>query len=136
MPAAREASGSANETSRPSKRTVPSSGGKTPPQIRIRVDFPEPFSPTRACTSPSGTAKLTPCKARTPPKRLLTPPNSRIGVVIAALSKGERSDPPSPLPELRVVLIDVLGGDHVRARIDRDWANAVLDLLLHDHDRV
>src|SRR5215213_11089940 len=90
MPAAREASGLANATSCPSKRTAPSSGGKTPPQMRIRVDFPEPFSPTRACTSPPDTAKLTPCQARTPPKRLLTPSNSMIGVVIASLSKGDR----------------------------------------------
>src|SRR5215216_3810421 len=43
---------------------------------------------------------------------------------------------PRLLAKLRVVLFDILGRDYVRARVDRDRANAVLDLLVHDHDRV
>ena len=49
----------AERDSRRSKRTRPASGGKTPPHMRISVDLPAPFSPTSACTSPRGMARLT-----------------------------------------------------------------------------
>src|SRR5690349_2276025 len=41
--------------------------------IRISVDFPAPFSPTRACTSPASRSKLAALSARTPAKLLLIP---------------------------------------------------------------
>jgi hypothetical protein len=42
-----------------------------PVMILTSVDFPAPFSPIRATTSPGYRSKLTPLSARTPGKRLL-----------------------------------------------------------------
>src|SRR3979411_1829477 len=44
----------------------PESAGCAPARIFISVDLPAPFSPTRACTSPALTSKVTPSSARTP----------------------------------------------------------------------
>src|ERR1700675_2450612 len=49
---------------------VPASFEYAPIKILIKVDFPAPFSPTKPCTSPALTPKLTPFRARTPGKLL------------------------------------------------------------------
>src|SRR5215213_3043124 len=45
----------------------------------IRVDFPAPFSPTRACTSPGRSSKEMPSRASTPGNRFVTRRTSRMG---------------------------------------------------------
>src|SRR5215213_4466842 len=45
----------------------------------IRVDFPAPFSPTRACTSPGSSSKEMPSRASTPGNRFVTRRTSRMG---------------------------------------------------------
>src|SRR5215216_747049 len=45
----------------------------------IRVDFPAPFSPTRACTSPGCSSKETSSRASTPGNRFVTRRTSRMG---------------------------------------------------------
>src|SRR5918998_6573668 len=45
----------------------------------IRVDFPAPFSPTRACPSPGCSSKETPSRASTPGNRFVTRRTSRTG---------------------------------------------------------
>src|SRR5450759_1109737 len=52
----------------PSIVMVPESGVSTPLITLISVDLPEPFSPTRQCTSPGRTSKVTLSRAATPPK--------------------------------------------------------------------
>ena len=51
---------------RPPMTTTPWSGSTTPPMILMRVDFPEPFSPTRQWISPLPMARLTSRRAWTP----------------------------------------------------------------------
>ena len=60
---------------RPGRRTssVPSSGAWAPVMTLIRVDFPAPFSPTSAWTSPASRSNETPLRARTPANDLLMP---------------------------------------------------------------
>src|SRR4051794_36281032 len=48
----------------------PGSGAWTPEMILISVDLPDPFSPTRQCTSPASSVMSTSRSACTPPKRL------------------------------------------------------------------
>src|ERR1700741_861666 len=47
--------------------------------ILIRVDLPDPFSPSSACTSPGRTSNETSSSAQTPGKNLLTFRNVRAG---------------------------------------------------------
>src|SRR4051812_21850290 len=61
---------------------VPRSGWWAPVMILIRVDFPAPFSPTNACTSPGKSSKETPFNARTAPKDLVMLERQRRGRVI------------------------------------------------------
>src|SRR5215208_6899117 len=106
IPAACASRGSAKETSPPLKRTCPSSGLYTPVMTLIRVDFPAPFSPTRACTSPSRSSKETSSRASTPGNRLVTR---------RASSTGERCSIVlvPPLVGLVQALLSVLLGIHV-----------------------
>src|SRR5271166_6347976 len=62
-----------------------------PVRILTSVDFPAPFSPTRAVTSPSLRARPTPCSARTPGKAFETPDSERTSVPPAANFVGEAS---------------------------------------------
>src|SRR6267154_4082838 len=55
----------------------PRSGASTPEMILMRVDLPEPFSPTRQCTSPASSVRSTSRSACTPPKRFEMPDISR-----------------------------------------------------------
>src|ERR1700738_4264486 len=57
----------------------PRSGSSTPEMILMRVDLPEPFSPTRQCTSPTSSVRSTLRSACTPPKRFEMPDISRKG---------------------------------------------------------
>src|SRR5947199_159811 len=52
MPTRRTASGSPNGSGCPSSRASPASGTTAPPRILMSVDFPAPFSPSSAWTSP------------------------------------------------------------------------------------
>src|SRR5215211_2794860 len=79
IPAACDSRGSEKETSSPLKKICPSSGVYTPVMTLIRVDFPAPFSPTRACTSPGCSSKETSSRASTPGNRFVTRRTSRIG---------------------------------------------------------
>ena len=54
-------------------------GARRRPSL-ISVDLPQPFSPTRQCTSPRRTSQSIRSSASTPPKRLLTPVSRRNGV--------------------------------------------------------
>src|SRR5438128_836373 len=61
------------------------------------VDFPAPFSPSKACTSPSAASKWTPSFATTPGKRFVMPLSS----TAAGMKKGRaRSDPRPPMTGL------------------------------------
>src|SRR5439155_20117630 len=91
----------------PLTRICPSSGGYRPYSTRIRVDFPAPFSPSRAWISPARRSRYTESLARTPGNRLVIP-------FIA--TSGARSSPASPLRASAVViglprLAPRLGGD-------------------------
>src|SRR5258707_15588238 len=57
----------------------PGSGDSTPEMILTRVDLPEPFSPTRQCTSPASSVRSTSRSACTPPKRFEMPDISSKG---------------------------------------------------------
>src|SRR5687767_2182429 len=79
----------------------------------ISVDFPAPFSPSSACTSPRWRSKSTWSLASTPGKRLVIPRSSRMGTAarstrasaIAGDSKEAGNDegraPGPPLEDLR-----------------------------------
>src|SRR6187402_3212316 len=49
----------------------------------MSVDFPAPFSPSSAWTSPGSTSRFTPRSACTPPNRLVTPATRIKGVAIS-----------------------------------------------------
>src|SRR5919108_5865876 len=87
-PAACAACGCANETSWPSIRIVPASGGYTPARIFIRVDLPAPFSPTTAWISPACRSRSTPCSTSTPTKLFVMPRISSSGSDIDPLPCG------------------------------------------------
>src|SRR5207248_7405527 len=68
--------GDESRTTSPPIRTSPRSGACTPEMIRMSVDFPAPFSPSRAWTSPARTSKLTPFSAGNPARDLAMPCSS------------------------------------------------------------
>src|SRR5690242_20445244 len=71
MPDAVDCTGFRCGCSRPSMMMrPPGSGRSTPEMILMSVDLPEPFSPTRQCTSPADNERSTSRKATTPPKCL------------------------------------------------------------------
>src|SRR5215213_8273534 len=78
IPASCASRGLAKETRSPAKKISPSSGQWTPVTTLIKVDFPAPFSPTSACTSPVPSPKETSSSARTPGNLLVTPRTSRM----------------------------------------------------------
>src|ERR1043166_6306155 len=59
--------------SRPAKPVRPAWGLSSAVSCAISVVLPAPFGPMTACSSPSGTARLTLSDAVMPPKRLLKP---------------------------------------------------------------
>src|SRR3954468_20246407 len=84
----------------------------------ISVDFPAPFSPSSACTSPRRSSKSTWSFATTPGKRFVMPMSSRRGAS-SAMRGVERAPPPAP-PVCFEPLLDRVGDGDV----------AVDDLLL------
>src|SRR5579862_7073402 len=64
-------------------RSVPESGATAPVTILMRVDFPAPFSPTRAWTSPARRSKETCFSARTPEYDFEIPLASRSGMRVS-----------------------------------------------------
>ena len=93
MPAPMAARGSPGGTSNPDDRTVPESCRYRPQAMFTRVDFPAPFSPTSARTSPASTERETSSTAATPAKRLVMPCNSSAGSVTASPRADSRSPP-------------------------------------------
>src|SRR5439155_7187436 len=73
-PKRRASAGEPRRRRRPPISTVPSSGAMKPLAIPSRVDFPDPFSPTSACTSPARQSTLTSRSACTAPNAFETPP--------------------------------------------------------------
>ena len=67
MPSSAARCGVGTTTGAPSRRMRPPSGWVTPARMRIRVDLPAPFAPTRPCTSPGRRSRDTPLSAWTPP---------------------------------------------------------------------
>src|SRR5258706_519557 len=94
----------------------------------MSVDFPAPFSPMRASTSPRRNSRLTPSSANTPGKRLEIDCIRRMGGS-AGISGGYGFSRPKYglarprllLQRLEVLaeLFDVAGLDHFHARIDQ-----------------
>src|SRR5438552_1390970 len=66
----------------------PESGCRTPLTIFMSVDFPAPFSPTKACTSAGSTAKPTSVSTRTPPKLFEMPSRRRSGGAFVSVKGG------------------------------------------------
>src|SRR4029450_10917758 len=78
MPQAVDCTGFRCGYSRPSMTMrPPGSGRSTPEMILMTVDLPDPFSPTRQCTSPPDRDRATSRRATTPPKCLEIPCRSR-----------------------------------------------------------
>src|SRR5579859_5150503 len=78
----------------------------TPVRILMSVDFPAPFSPMRACTSPFRRWKSTPSRALTPGKLLEIPVISK-SIALCIGANGKRK-----LETERFVLVDVGRVDH------------------------
>ena len=97
-PAARAASAVKVVSGAPPIATVPEVGGCTPRRIFRMVDLPAPFSPSSAWTSPGRTSRLTPSRARTPPKcfdtSVMRTASGRAGVTHGAGG----GHPPRPFP--------------------------------------
>ena len=76
-PAARICSGRRRVRSASPIVTVPEVGRSTPPTVRTSVDFPAPFGPSRAVTSPGGIVMETSRSTRRPPRVTERPLNER-----------------------------------------------------------
>src|SRR5690242_11550921 len=76
-PSLRAAAGEWRTSRRSPTSTSPSSGERKPLAIPSNVDFPDPFSPTRAWTSPARQSTLTVLSARTAPNAFDTPRTDR-----------------------------------------------------------
>ena len=77
--------------STPSTSMRPASGASAPEATRASVDFPEPFPPVRACTTPAWSVRSTSSRASTPGKRLVIPVETQQGWIAAARQRGSRS---------------------------------------------
>src|SRR3954447_3763574 len=133
----------------------PGSGWWTPATSLIRVDLPQPFSPTRQCTSPGSTSQSTRSRAVTPVKRLVTPTRrsrgagAAMGLAAPGEGRGGRGAalPPGGRLEAQLdqavdrVLVDgleLLGEDQVLLRVHLDLAqlrqlHSVVGLLAVGH---
>src|SRR3954452_142164 len=76
-PKRRASAGDPRRRRRPPISTVPASGARKPLAMPSSVDFPDPFSPTSACTSPARQSKLTSRSAWTAPNAFETPLSER-----------------------------------------------------------
>ena len=73
-------------TGLPSSAISPSSGVASPYRMFIRVDFPAPFSPRSAWTSPGRTSRSIPSFATTPGYRFVMPRISSAGAVTISVT--------------------------------------------------
>src|SRR5436853_2320942 len=110
------------------------SGRSTPAMILISVDLPDPFSPTRQCTSPAASERSTPRSATTPPKCLEIPWRSR---KLAKARRSQTSVDQGP-DRLLVDAHDLVDLDQLAGNVDRGLAqaryvDAVLDRLAVEH---
>src|SRR6476660_9583505 len=98
IPASWAAPGEANTRSSPRTRMVPPSMPYTPVSVLIKVDFPAPFSPMSACTSPGRSRKPTPSSALTPGKPTVMSRISTTGdVVIGPPCTTQRTSQPGQM---------------------------------------
>src|SRR5580700_4402672 len=107
-----------------SQRICPSVGGQSPEIVLIVTDLPAPLSPTSAVTLPGGTLRLTPFKACTAPKALLTFRSSSSGFASVMLAPpvtvgwiGQLAQSPTSRPgepEREVGLSSLLSDRHYR----------------------
>src|SRR5579872_3818072 len=125
MPSAPARWGSLAVKGAPSTTIAPLSGWIKPARMRMKVDFPAPFAPTRPCASPGRTDSDAPFSAGAPPK---------LFVRFKAERKG-RADGASPCASafvttrslfqsvgmFRQELVDRLGSDQDRRNFDRFW---------------
>src|SRR5438445_10425263 len=79
----------------PSTTIRPLSGCSTPEMILMRVDFPQPFSPTRQWISPLRKVKSTPLSAWTPTKLLWIFSSRRNSSIAGRLTRGARRAKPA-----------------------------------------
>src|ERR1044071_3732412 len=137
MPQAVDCTGFRCGCSRPSMTMrPPGSGWSTPAMILISVDLPDPFSPTRQCTSPAGKDKSTLRSATTPPKCLEIAWRSRKLAKSARDLQPSESEPAGDEPRDRLVVDahDLVDLDQLAGHVDRGLAqsrnlDAVLDRL-------
>ncbi len=66
IPSSCATAGTRPSSVRPSNTIAPPSGAVAPDATFISVDFPAPFSPSSACTSPGSTSNETSVSAATP----------------------------------------------------------------------
>src|SRR3954462_16036404 len=76
-PKRRASAGEPRRRLRPPISTAPASGARKPLAMPSSVDFPDPFSPTSACTSPARQSKLTSRSACTAANAFETPLSKR-----------------------------------------------------------
>src|ERR1700719_2757562 len=107
-------------------RIAPLSGCTIPPRMLINVDFPAPFSPNKACTSPDWRSKLTPESARVAPNLFFMFLISRSISLMALFSSYLRSRMPFSSRNLNPRLLPLSGillrhlfSDEVRGQIGR-----------------
>src|SRR3954471_19911750 len=125
----------------------PGSGASTPEMTLISVDLPDPFSPTRQCTSPTSSVRSTSRSACTPPKRFDMPDISRnvdkvsscngpsnqaVGLDDTAIRKGRGC---SMTRRLAAVLLEPSGDQPVDGFLVDAHDLVDLDLLSGDIDR-
>src|SRR5580704_5897466 len=82
MPSARAMLGSLRRTCLPNTVNVPESASRAPVMILMRVDFPAPFSPIKAWTSPARNSNDTSFNACTPANALRIDRAPRTGAVM------------------------------------------------------
>src|SRR6266700_6191620 len=85
MPSRQRAAASSLVTARPSKRTSPASGARSPEMRPNRLVLPAPFGPTIPTTSPGPTANERSSAMTTRPNLFVTWSSSSRGLVIRLL---------------------------------------------------
>src|SRR3954470_24486179 len=137
-PSLRVSAGEVRRRSRAPTTTMPSSAATKPLAILSNVDFPDPFSPTRAWISPARQSTLTLRSACTAPNALDTPCSvSTVGLAGPGIDI-EFSSASGFL--LRVHLVEQAQRDErrrgglLRVPLDAGVANALVLQLDREHD--
>src|SRR5690242_7409669 len=119
----------------PRRNSWPLSGGWKPQMILIRVDLPEPLSPSRPRTSPLRSVRLTSRRAVIGPKRLETCSTRRTSSADAGplphasdvRVDGHREDDRQAQVEVQVVGVDALDGQAVAQDAEEERAEERAD---------